>query len=187
MKIRMTAVAGLALSLTAFTVPAFAQGMGGAGGGGSQLMGNAPAAGAPGTQAPASGAPPGAASSDWMSHEGKHAATGQDNSPRATQSETQARRLQVQTGREITAARAQGKDVAQAARQRYLGSVALQKGDREGAIPYYRRAHAELERAGYASAKPNSSREAAHADETSRATGAVNINLDRGKTAASSY
>lgn len=150
---KVLTAAGLTIAMGAFAPCVFAQaGAGGVGGAatggvpvtsgsGNTITGQAPSAGAPGTQAPASAAPVGSASSDYMAHEG---ANGPENSsmsgPAATNSETHARWLETKAERDIVAARSQGMNVAKAQHQKWLGSEALSKGDRPGAIRHFERA-----------------------------------------------
>ena len=195
MKIRNTAIAGMVLSLALFTAPAFAQsaagvgaaGAPGASGSGERMTDTSPSRGAPGTQAPASAAPVGSAESKWMAQEGRDAANRADVGTNQTPREQRARSLQTATGREIALARAQGVPTAKAEHQRWLGSVALQKGDQIGAIRHFDRSRSELRQAGYAANEMNTNMTSLRAKETSRTPGAVNTNPTRGETAESSY
>ena len=183
MKIRKTAAAaGLIASVALFSSPLLAQapaggtsGMPAAGSGNSTLQ-NPPSTGQPATQSPASAAPLGAASSESMAEEGASAASARMPTSNDTRNEEQARRLEVKTGRDIAAARALGKDVAKAEKQRSLGSMALSKGDQRMALEHFNLAEQELRNS---SVDANASRTDSHAAMTDRNPNATNMNPER--------
>jgi hypothetical protein len=194
---RIVAAAGLTVALGAFAPSAFALG-GAAGGaaagvpaaGGSTSGTNgAPSEGQPGTQAPASAAPIGSASSDYMSNEG---ANGPQNSsmtgPSAINSETEARRLETKAERDIVRARTDGLNVAKAQHQKWLGSIALSKGDRTGAVRHFELAEHDLRAEGFNLSRNgvqyNDSRTNLNANETSQPSDAANMHSNRGTNAA---
>ncbi len=205
MKISKTAIAaGLTIAIGAFAPCAFAQ-AGGAGGGaaaggvasgapatsagGENMTRQSPSAGQPGTQAPASAAPVGSASSDYMANEGASGAkNGSMSGPTETNSETHARALETKVERDIVAARANGKNVAKAQHDKWLGSVALSKGDRPAAMKHFQRAERELRAEGYRmsrnSEQYNSSRTNLNANATSQDPSATNMHGNRGANAA---
>ena len=194
---KVVSAAGLAIAIGAFAPSVFAQaGAGGTSGaapsgmsvpsGTGQNMGQAPSAGQPGTQAPASAAPVGSASSDYMANEGANGAQGSSMSgPAATNSETRARRLETKVQRDIVSARANGMNVARAEHHKWLGSMALSKGDRPGAIRHFELAERDLRTEGRNGAQYNNSRTDLNANETSQNPNAVNMHPNRG--ANSSY
>ena len=176
---KLIIAAGLTASVALFASPLFAQAPGGTMSSNPTLQ-SAPATGQPGTQAPASAAPLGAASSDAMANGGASAATTSMPSPKHTRSEEEVRGLEVKTGRDITAAQAQGKDVAKAQRERWLGSTALSKGDRRMASEHFRRAEKELRTAPMASSNTKANRTDSNAMTTDRNPNASNMNPNRG-------
>jgi hypothetical protein len=188
--------AALTIAIGAFAPSVFAQApAGGAPAGGMPAAGNqgitnqAPSTGQPGTQAPASAAPVGAASSDFMANEGANVATNSSMSgPAATNSETYARSLETQVERDLVAARAKGMNVAKAQHQKWLGSMALSKGDRPGAVQHFQHAEDELRaenlRASSNNVQANDSRSNLNANETSQDPNAVNMHSNRGANAA---
>ncbi|HJU09572.1 MAG TPA: hypothetical protein VJ728_01780, partial [Candidatus Binataceae bacterium] len=164
-------------------------GMPAAGGAGSSMTGQPPATGQPGTQAPASAAPVGSASSDYMSHEGANGAEHSSISgPSAKNSETHARRLETKVERDIAAARADGVNVAKAQHQKWLGSTALSKGDRAGAMHHFKLAERDLRAEGYRMSRNNvqynDTRTNLNANETSQTPNAANMHSNRGTNAA---
>ncbi|MBV8771478.1 MAG: hypothetical protein JO166_03960 [Deltaproteobacteria bacterium] len=195
---KVLTAAGLTIAMGAFAPSVFAQaGAGGAAAGGAPVTsgtgqgvtGQAPSTGAPGTQAPASAAPVGSASSDYMAHEG---ANGPENSsisgPAATNAETHARWLETKTERDIVAARAKGMNVAKAQHQKWLGSTALSKGDRPGAIRHFERAENDLRAEGYRVSRNgvqyNDTRTNLNANETSQNPNAANMHSNNGTNSA---
>jgi hypothetical protein len=189
MKIGNTvAAAGLIASVALFSSPLLAQAPAGgtsgmpAAGSGSSTLQSPPSTGQPGTQAPASAAPLGAASSESMSHEGATAASAGMPTGNDTRNEEQARGLEVKTGRDITAARALGKDVAKAEKQRSLGSMALSKGDQRIALEHFNLAEQELRNS--SANNTNASRTDSHAAMTERNPNATNMNPERGSHVA---
>lgn len=193
------AIAGLTLSLAFCAAPAFAQvggggtagvgsaGMPGAGADGLP-MSMAPSAGSPGTQAPASAAPVGEAASNWMSNESvRKPRVGENYRYHPVSTMKYARELQTVTGRDIAAARVDGLNIARAGRHRWLGGIALQKGDVQSAINYFKTAEADLDKAGYPNGPSNAGITAQRANQTSQSPGAVNTNPYRGATAESAY
>jgi hypothetical protein len=188
---RIAAAAGLALSMAVFAPPVFAQIAGGAVGGlegGNSLTGSAPALGQPGTEHPASGAPLGAASSDFMSSEHGHPSHEFVPPGTSARQERDARQLEVDTGRDIVAARAQGLNVAKAQRQRWLGSYALVNGDRTNALRHFRVAEQDLRTQGYnrtamnGRAKVNESRTNLNAEETDQTPDAANMHPNQARS-----
>src|SRR4051794_17530017 len=180
---KITAAAGLSLALGAFAPPVFAQ-AGGAGGGGATSGGgmpsttgsganvnnSSPSEGQPGTQAPSSAAPVGSSSSDYMSSESPSAAANSGPSgTSATNNETQLRSTEVGLERDITTARQNGKNVSKAQHQKWLGSMALAKGDRVSAQHHFQRAKHDLSAQGANSGttSQDESRSNLHANETS--------------------
>jgi hypothetical protein len=191
---KVVSAAALTITIGALAPSVFAQApAGGAPAGGMPVTGTngitnqAPSTGQPGTQAPASAAPVGAASSDYMANEGANAATNSSISgPAATNSETYARSLETQVERDLVAARAKGMNVAKAQHQKWLGSMALSKGDRPGAVRHFQRAEHELRAEGVSSngVQANDSRTNLNANETSQDLNAVNMHSNRGANAA---
>lgn len=176
---KLMAVTGMAASISLFAPPLFAQApTAGGAGSSSAVQQGAPATGQPGTHAPASAAPLGAASSEAMTHGGSSAASAEMPSPKDIHSEKELRRMEVKTGRDIAAAQGQGKDVAKAQRQRWLGSVALSKGDRRMAWKHFNRAERELSTAPMASS--NADRTDTNAMTTDRDPNASHMNPNRG-------
>jgi len=154
---KLGSATALTIAINAFAPSVFAQAPGGgapAGGmpaaGNSGIINQAPSAGQPGNQAPANAAPIGAASSDYMANEGandaKHSSI---NGPAATKSETYARVFETQVERDLVAARAAGMNVDTAQHQKWLGSMALSKGNRRGAVQHFQRAEDELRAEGF--------------------------------------
>jgi hypothetical protein len=105
-------------------------------------------AGAPGTEAPASPVPIGKISSDWMSHENAALISTRSTFSLPTrnqvQAEERARLEENQLVRQLALARSQGRDVDPAARNQWLGTVSLARGDRTMAENYFRRAEEDL-------------------------------------------
>jgi hypothetical protein len=172
---KILATAGLALAIGAFAPCAFAQG--GAG------VNQAPSEGQPGTQAPASAAPVGSGVSSYMSHEAP-GDTSTENAPptlgAATKQEQKANRMEVKLERDITAARARGANVAAAQHQKWLGSIALRKGDRSEAMREFAKAEHDL------SSRQLSNYSAANnrlrAKETSQTPNAANMHSNTSAT-----
>jgi hypothetical protein len=194
---KIIAAAGLTVAVGAFAPSAFAQ-VGGAAGvpavGGTNITGQAPSAGQPGTQAPASAAPVGSAQSDYMSSESPNAPQNSSISgPSATNKETRARWLETKVERDIVSARSNGVNVGKAAHQKWLGSVALSKGDRVDAIQHFNRAERDLRAAGFnvsnaagsnVSRPNNLPRSNLHGNETSQELNGADMNSNRGTNAA---
>ena len=190
--------AALTIAIGAFAPSVLAQASAGGGapatgvpaaGNNQAITKQAPSTGQPGTQAPASAAPVGAASSDYMANEGANAATNSSMSePAATNSETYARSFETQVERDLVAARAKGMNVAKAQHQKWLGSMALSKGDRPGAVQHFQHAEDELRaenlRASSNNVQANDSRSNLNANETSQDPNAVNMHSNRGANAA---
>ena len=189
--------AALTIAIGAFAPSVFAQASAGGGApavgvpaaGNQGITNQPPSTGQPGTQAPASAAPVGAASSDYMANEGANAATNSSMSgPAATNSETYARLLETQVERELLTARAKGMNVAKAQHQKWLGSMALSKGDRPRAVQHFQQAENELSaenlRASSNNVQANDSRSNLNANETSQDPNAVNMHSNRGANAA---
>src|SRR5437660_12417659 len=87
----------------------------------------------------------------------------------------------------IVAARANGMNVAKAQHQKWLGSMALSKGDRPGAIRHFRLAENDLSAEGFRVSRNgqyNKSRTNLNANETSQDPIAVNMNSNRGANSA---
>jgi hypothetical protein len=195
---KVVTAAGMTIALGAFAPFVFAQA--GAGGVGSATSGGVPvtsggitsqppSAGQPGTEAPASAAPIGAASSDYMASEGANGAkTSSMSGPTATNSETHARRLETKVERDIVAARANGMNVAKAQHQKWLGSMALSKGDRPAAVRHFELAERDLRLEGSGISRNgeqyNRSRTNTNANETDQYTNAVNMHSNRGANTA---
>jgi hypothetical protein len=196
---KVATAAALTIAVGAIAPSVFAQG-GAPGGGGAPAGGipaagtngitnQAPYAGQPGTQAPASAAPIGAASSDYMANEGAHGAKNSSMSgPAAINSETYARSLETEVERDLVAARTKGINVAKAQHHKWLGSMALSKGDRPGAVRDFQRAENELRAEGFRVSgnglQANDSRTNLNANETSQDPNAVNMHSNRGANAA---
>ena len=108
--------------------------------------------------------------------------------PAATNSESNARSLETQIERDLVAARAKGVNVAKAQHQKWLGSMALSKGDRPGAVRHFQRAEDELRAEGLRVSSngmhANDSRTNLNANETSQDPNAVNMHSNRGANAA---
>ena len=166
MKVRSIAIAGLTLSLALPTALVFAQVPGAPSAGGP--MTSVPSAGSPGSNAPPGAGPIGSAESKWMSHGAERAAEQGMRSPEHTHLAREARSLQTQIGRDIASARAQGVDTGKARHQRWLGSVALQKGDDTGAIQHFRLAQKELRTSGYEARGINAESTSLNGKEASR-------------------
>jgi hypothetical protein len=198
---KIAAAAGLSLALGAFAPPVFAQAGGGGGGGsaatgggmpatsgsGQSVTNGSPSEGQPGTQAPSSAAPLGNASSDYMSSEGPNAAANSAPSGQsATNSETQLRRTEVGIERDITTARHNGLNVPKAEHQKWLGSMALAKGDRVSAMRHFDRAKRDLATQGgnAGATSQNESRSNLHANETSQPANAANMHSNNGASSA---
>jgi hypothetical protein len=197
---KVVTAAGFTFAICAFAPSAFAQaGAGGAAGapggmpatsaGGQSATNQAPSAGQPGTQAPASAAPVGAASSDYMANEGRNGARNSSISgPGASNSETRARWLETKVERDIVAARANGMNVAKAEHHKWLGSVALSKGDRSGAMRHFDLAENDLNSTGFRTGRGNqqysNSRTNLNAHETNQSTNAANMHSNRGANSA---
>jgi hypothetical protein len=100
----------------------------------------------------------------------------------ATQSEKQLRAREVALERDIMATRAQGTNVSQATHEKWLGSMALKKGDKIDAMQHFDRAakHLALARAGDSST--SRSRTSLHANETNQPDGATNMHSNRSST-----
>jgi hypothetical protein len=175
---RLLSIAGLTLTIGSLAPCAFAQG--------GAAVNQAPSLGQPGTQAPASAAPIGSASSDYMSHEGNtHANVA---TPASTNDEIQARRTETAVERDIVAAKARGVNVATAQRQKWLGSIALSKGDRTEAMRHFNRAKVDLRKAGYRvgqnNVQLNDNRTNLNANETDQTPNAANMHPNSGAAAA---
>jgi hypothetical protein len=192
---KIVTAAGLTIAIGAFAPCVFAQAgapAGSAGGGVPAMSGNpmtneAPSAGAPGTQAPASAAPVGSASSDYMANEGRNGAENSTMSgPATTNSETRARWFETKAERDIVAARADGINVGKATHQKWLGSMALSKGDRTGAMRHFQLAERDLRSEGFGTSRSVSSesRTNLNANETSENPNAVNMHSNRGANTA---
>jgi hypothetical protein len=194
---KTVAAAGLAMTLGAFAPPLFAQSSGAGGGtsansvssttNGNESAGNTgqDTAGQPGTQAPASAAPLGSSSSDYMSSEGPDAAANSGPSGRmATNSEKQLRSKEVALERDIVRARANGANVSKAQHQKWLGSMALAKGDRVSAMRHFSHAEQDLTRERNNGAPSNESRGDAHANQTNQPSNAANMHSNNGTNAA---
>jgi hypothetical protein len=175
---RLVSIASLTLTIGALAPCAFAQG--------GAAVNQAPSLGQPGTQAPASAAPIGSASSDYMSHEGKTQA--QEPTPASTRDEIRARQTETSVEREIVAAKARGVNVATAERQKWLGSIALSKGDRATAMKHFNRARADLRKAGYRVGRNNmqlnDNRTNLNANETDQTPNAANMHPNSGAATA---
>jgi hypothetical protein len=103
----------------------------------------------PGSEAPASPAPVGKMSSDWMSHEDS-ALISQNSAfslPTANrvQAEEQARLEESQLVRKLVLARSQGRNIDPAARNQWLGTISLARGDEAMAENYFHRAEVDLQ------------------------------------------
>jgi hypothetical protein len=144
----LASIGSLAIAFGVLSPPVFAQGAPAAGTG--NITNSAPATGQPGTEPSSSAAPGGSASSDYMSHAGRNAAANSPPSgPRGTSDETTARRREVEVQRDIVAARSHGYDVVKAQHEKVLGSIALSKGDRTGAMSHFSSALQDLNAKGY--------------------------------------
>ncbi|HJU12632.1 MAG TPA: hypothetical protein VJ728_17235 [Candidatus Binataceae bacterium] len=189
---KWVAAAGLTVAIGALAPSVFAQsGAGGASAGmpatgsAGSITGQAPSAGQPGTQAPASAAPVGSASSDYMSNEGANApASSSISGPAAQNKETRARWLETKVERDIVAARANGVNVAEAQHHKWLGSTALSKGDRAGAMRHFEIAERDLQRAGSRIGGTNESSTNLHGNETSQNPNAAHMHSITGTNAA---
>jgi hypothetical protein len=155
------------------------------------ITNQAPSEGQPGTQAPASAAPVGAAASDYMANEGANGAQNSSMSgPAATRLETYARSLEITVERDLVAAHAEGVDVAKAQYQKWLGTMALTKGDRVGAVRHFELAENELRSEGVPVPVSSNGVQATdslsnlHSNETSQNPNAVNMHSNRGANAA---
>jgi hypothetical protein len=106
-------------------------------------------AGAPGTEAPAVPAPIGKMSSDWMSHEDialiSHEPTVSVPTENQIQAEEGVRLEENQLVRNLVLARTQSHDVDAAARNQWLGTISLARGDRAMAQNYFHRAEEDLQ------------------------------------------
>jgi hypothetical protein len=103
-------------------------------------------AGLPGTEAPQDPAPIGAISSDWMSHENaasRHHALSTAGHGQI-QREKAARLEEEQLVRQIVRERVLGHNVDAAARQQWLGTISLARGDRTMAENYFHQAELDL-------------------------------------------
>jgi hypothetical protein len=192
---KVVSAAALTITIGALTPSVFAQApAGGAPAGGMPVTGTnginqAPSAGQPGTQAPASPAPIGAASSDYMANEGANGAKNSSMSgPAATNSDIYARSLETRVERDLVAARARGMNVAKAQHQKWLGSMALSKGDRPGAVRHFQRAEDELRTEGFRvssnGVQANDAQSNLNANEISQDPNAVNMHANNGANAA---
>jgi hypothetical protein len=183
---KLVSIGGLAITIGAFAPAVFAQTGGAPSAGGAGVTANAPATGQPGTQAPASAAPIGSASSDYMSHEGHTPPT--VSTPASTREETEARRTEVMVQRDIVAARARGLNVATAQHQKWLGSIALSKGDRATAMKDFNHAETDLRKAGYKMSENgvrlNDNRTNLNANETDQTPNAANMHPNSGANSA---
>jgi hypothetical protein len=105
-------------------------------------------AGAPGTEAPADPAPIGKISSDWMSHANlamlSHRSAFSLPSYKQIRAEEMARTEENRLVRQLVLARTRGQNVDAAARNQWLGTISLARGDRAMAENYFHRAEAEL-------------------------------------------
>jgi hypothetical protein len=99
--------------------------------------------------------------------------------PASTRDETQARRTEVMVQRDIVAARARGLNVATAQHQKWLGSIALAKGDRNTAMRCFNHAENDLRKAGYRVSRNgvqlNDNRTNLNANETDQTPNAANM------------
>ena len=196
---KIAAAAGLTIAMGAFAPVVFAQAGGGAAGGGvsagmpgagsgSAMINQAPSAGQPGTQAPASAAPIGKASSDYMSSKETNAPQDYSMSSESTYSEEQARWNETKLEHDITAARAAGINVNKAAHQKWLGSVALSKGDRAEAMRHFQLAEQDLNNEGFRvssnNAQYNNSNTYLNGNKTSEETNGANLHSNRGTNSA---
>lgn len=189
---KVATAAALTIAIGALASAVFAQAGGGGGmsaTGTNGITNQAPSTGQPGTQAPASAAPIGAASSDYMANEGANGAKRSTMSgPATTSSETYARSLENRVERDIVAARGKGMNVAKAQHHKWLGSMALSKGDRPGAVRHFQRAEDELRAEGLRVSRngvqANDARTNLNANETSQDPNAVNMHSNRGANAA---
>jgi hypothetical protein len=125
---RIAAVAGLTLSMAAFSPMVFAQTGGGVGAPSSGISSSAPAA---------SGSASGGSASTTAHHMAKHAS-------RTVKTETNARRAQTTVQRRIAAARGQGLDVSKAEAEEKAGNAELQHGNRQLALNHFHRAEHDL-------------------------------------------
>jgi hypothetical protein len=211
------AAAGLGLTIASFSPPVWAQvggagsgapgGAGGFGGvsgmpaagtaGASDIFRQAPSAGQPGTQAPASAAPIGAASSDWMSNEGRGAANNSSAWPNAqrTNEEKRLRADEKTLERELSAYRALGYNIQPAAWEKWIGSEALARGDQVDAGVHFQRAATDLRRSVEAgkskmsevnaySMRSNNFDSSRHGNLTSDETNATNMHSNKSSRAA---
>ncbi|MBV8357498.1 MAG: hypothetical protein JO189_06120 [Deltaproteobacteria bacterium] len=181
----------------AFAPAVFAQAGGAAGGvsagmpagsGAANMVNQAPSAGQPGTQAPASAAPIGKASSDYMSSKETNAPQDYSMSKQSTYNEEQARWHETKLERDITAARAAGINVGSAQHQKWLGSIALSKGDRTEAMRHFMRADQDLNDAGFRVSSNNmqykNSNTYLNGNKADQETNGANLHSNRGTNSA---
>jgi hypothetical protein len=124
-----------------------------------------------------------------MANEGTNGAKGSAiRGPAATDSETYARSLENRVERDIVAARAKGMNIATAQHHKWLGSMALSKGDRPGAVRHFQQAEDELRAEGLRVSRngvqANDTRTNLNANATSQDPNAVNMHSNRGANAA---
>jgi hypothetical protein len=134
------AAAGAALFLVSLSPVAFAQA--------GPATTSCDTAGTPGTEAPASPAPISKISRDWMSHENSASTSNSQYVSSISQqqiaAEERARLEEARLVREIILARMQRHNADAAARNQWLGSISLARGNRAMAENYFRRAEADL-------------------------------------------
>jgi hypothetical protein len=108
--------------------------------------------------------------------------------PAYTRQETEVRRKEVAVQRDIVAARAHGLNVATAQHNKWLGSIALAKGDRDTAMKDFNRAENDLRKAGYRMSENgvqlNGSRSNLNANETDQTPNAANMHPNSGASSA---
>jgi|GEM_PF-2169901 len=140
---KMIICSAVSLSLSFMVSTAFAQAVATAGSLGMDT------AAAPGTEAPADPAPIGKMSSDWMSHEDSSSISNEPSLGLPTENqikaEERARLEENQLVRRLVLARTEGHDVDPAARNQWLGTISLARGDRTMAENYFHRAEVDLE------------------------------------------
>jgi hypothetical protein len=133
-----------------------------------------------------------------MANEGANGAKNSSmTGPGATNSETHARWWETKVERDIVAARANGVNVAKAQHHKWLGSEALSKGDRPGAMRHFQQAENDLRAQGFrvsqnnaqynnsrANMQYNNSRTNLNANETSQNPNASNMHSNRGANTA---
>jgi len=109
-------------------------------------------------------------------------------SSESTYSEEQARWNETKLERDITAARAAGINVNKAAHHKWLGSVALSKGDRAEAMRHFQLAEQDLNNEGFRvssnNAQYNNSNTYLNGNKTSEETNGANLHSNRGTNSA---